>query len=68
MLFKFPLYVAHIDHGWREESGKQAKMLQEEVDGLGLDFYLKVLRFEDFEKKNLEQQGREKRLHFFKEL
>lgn len=68
LFFKFPLYVAHIDHGWREESGKQAKMLQEEVERLGLDFYLKVLRFEDFGKKNLEQQGREKRLQFFKEL
>ncbi|MDR2539116.1 MAG: tRNA lysidine(34) synthetase TilS [Chlamydiales bacterium] len=68
LLFKFPLYVAHIDHGWREESGKQAKMLQEEVEGLGLRFYLKVLCFEDFEKKNLEQQGREKRLRFFKSL
>lgn len=68
LLFKFPLHVAHIDHGWREESGKQAKMLQEEVEGLGLDFHLKVLRFEDFEKKNLEQQGRERRLLFFKEL
>ncbi|KAG6559597.1 tRNA(Ile)-lysidine synthase [Candidatus Rhabdochlamydia oedothoracis] len=68
LLFKFSLCVAHIDHGWREESGKQAKMLQEEVEELGLPFYLKVLHFEDFEKKNLEQQGREKRLQFFKEL
>ncbi|HEV3269620.1 MAG TPA: tRNA lysidine(34) synthetase TilS [Candidatus Rhabdochlamydia sp.] len=68
LLFKFPLYVAHIDHGWREESGKQAKALQKEVEGLGLHFYVKVLHFEDFEKKNLEQQGRERRLHFFKEL
>ncbi|QZA58984.1 tRNA lysidine(34) synthetase TilS [Candidatus Rhabdochlamydia porcellionis] len=68
LLFKFPLYVAHIDHGWREESCKQAKMLQKEVEELGLLFYLKVLHFEDFEKKNLEQQGREKRLQFFKEL
>lgn len=68
LLFEFPLHVAHIDHGWREESKKQAKMLQEEIDGLGLPFYLKVLHFKDFEKKNLEQQGREKRLDFFKEL
>ncbi|VHO04398.1 tRNA lysidine(34) synthetase TilS [Candidatus Rhabdochlamydia sp. T3358] len=68
LLFKFPLYVAHIDHGWREESAKQAKVLQKEVEKLGVHFYLKVLHFEDFEKKNLEQQGREKRLQFFKEL
>ena len=68
LLFKFPLCVAHIDHGWREESNKQAKALQKEVEELGLPFYLKVLHFADFEKKNLEQQGREKRLHFFKEL
>ena len=46
LLFKFPLYVAHIDHGWREESKQQAKALQKEVEELGLPFYLKVLHFE----------------------
>lgn len=66
--FQFPLCVAHIDHGWREESKKQARAIQEEVEGLGLPFYLKVLHFADFEKKNLEQKGREKRLQFFKQL
>lgn len=66
--FKFPLYVAHIDHGWRRESSEQARALEEEIKGLGLPFYVKRLSFEDFAKKNLEQQGREKRLEFFKEL
>ena len=66
--FRFPLYVAHIDHGWRKESSEQAKALEEEIQGLDLPFYVKRFSFKDFEKKNLEQQGREKRLGFFKEL
>lgn len=66
--FKFPLHVAHVDHGWRKESSEQARVIEEEVKGLGLPFHLKVLNFKDFEKKNLEQQGREKRLLFFKQL
>lgn len=65
---RISLHVAHIDHGWREESSKQAKILQKEVEDLGLPFHLKCLCLEDFEKKNLEKQGRGKRLKFFKEL
>lgn len=34
---------AHIDHGWREESGREAEELKAEVEGLNLGFYLKKL-------------------------
>ncbi len=39
--FNIDLHVAHIDHGWREESGAEADVLKKEVEMLGLSFHLK---------------------------
>lgn len=66
--FPLDLHIAHVDHGWRDESGMEAEKLREEVEGLGLPFYLKTLSINDFRPGNLEEQGREHRLKFFVEV
>lgn len=35
--------VAHVDHGWREESSTEAAALKEQIEALGLPFYFKKL-------------------------
>ncbi len=62
------LHVAHIDHGWREESGPESSALRKEVEGLGIPFHLHSLSREDFREGDLENQGREHRLQFFLRL
>ena len=64
----FDLHVAHIDHGWREESRSQALQLRAEVEGLGLPFHLKTLQSADFQPGNWENQGRDFRLEFFSDI
>ena len=66
--FPFELHLAHVDHGWREESGREASALQKEAEGLGVPFYLKTLTSEDFTQGNLEEQGRNLRLQFFSQI
>ncbi|MGD0665677.1 MAG: tRNA lysidine(34) synthetase TilS [Rhabdochlamydiaceae bacterium] len=41
--FDLEIQVAHIDHGWREESAEEAQKLKAEVEGLGLVFHLRTL-------------------------
>jgi tRNA(Ile)-lysidine synthase len=55
------LHVAHVDHGWREESREEAEQLRKAVP---LPFYLK--RLEGVPMK--EEAAREARLAFFREL
>jgi len=55
------LHVAHVDHGWRAESKRQAEELQAAA---ALPFHLK--RLEDVPKK--ENEARQARLAFFKEV
>jgi tRNA(Ile)-lysidine synthase len=62
--YDLDLHVAHIDHGWRPESGEEAKLLKQEVEGLKLPFHLK--RLENVPMK--ENEAREARLCFFKEI
>lgn len=62
------LHVAHVDHGWRSQSRQEAYELQKEVEGLGLQFHLKVIDIKEFESGNLEGQSREMRLQFFSTL
>lgn len=64
----FELHLAHVDHGWREESKREAEELQREAERLGLPFYLKTLSRQDFASGNLEEQGRNFRLQFFAQL
>lgn len=42
--FNLEFEVAHIDHGWRKESQKEAQILAREVKSLGLKFHLKRLK------------------------
>lgn len=66
--FPLELHLAHIDHGWREESRLEASALAEEVKGLNLPFHLQTLDKEAFAPGNLEKQGRDFRYRFFGEL
>ncbi len=58
--FSLSLHVAHIDHGWREESGEEALFLEKYVTDLGIPFHLKKLSQCESEK-----EAREARLAFF---
>ncbi len=62
----FSLHLAHVDHGWREESRKEAETLEKIGKHLNLPFHL--LRLEKMEGGDLENRAREKRLAFFSDL
>jgi tRNA(Ile)-lysidine synthase len=62
------LHIAHVDHGWREESRGEAQAIQRESTALGLPFHLKSLTLNDFLPGNTESQGREHRIRFFSRL
>lgn len=59
--------VAHVDHGWREESGAEAEALKRLVEEHGLPFHLCTLDPQTL-KGNLEAACRQKRLGFFGKL
>ncbi len=63
--FSFKLHLAHVDHGWREESGREAVEIQKEADRLEVPLHLLRLEPKDFSAGNLEEQGRDHRLRFF---
>jgi tRNA(Ile)-lysidine synthase len=60
------LHLAHVDHGWREESRSEALQLQAEAERVKLPFHL--IRLESLPKANLEEHGRNERLAFFQSL
>jgi len=62
----FSLHLAHIDHGWREESVREALALQNLAAQLKLPLYIHTLR--DMSGSDLENRCREERLAFFKRL
>lgn len=64
----FDLHLAHLDHGWRPESGEEAAQLQEEAAFFSIPFHLKVLTPSDYVPGNLEAQGRQHRMQFFSKL
>jgi len=66
--FALDLHLAHIDHGWREESRLEAIAIKGEAENLKLPLHLHVLKPEDFRPGNLEEQGRNYRYQFFSEL
>ncbi len=66
--YKFDLHLAHVDHGWRKTSKKEAKLLCKEAEGLKLPFHLLTLKPGSFKKGNLEEQARDFRLAFFSKL
>ncbi len=63
MVKHLPLHVAHVDHGWRAESGAQAQSLQAYVEALGLPFYLHTLK-----ERTDEEGARRARLAFFRQI
>ena len=65
--YLFELQVAHVDHSWREESSKEARALQSQIESLGIPFYIETLSFEGV-KTNWEEVAREKRIEFFKRI
>lgn len=62
--FNLNLHVVHVDHGWREESAREAQQLQMEVHALGLNFHLQTLK--DLPAK--EDIARGARYDFFKKV
>ncbi len=64
---RIPFIIAHIDHGWREESEKEAQKLKSYFEKEGIPFYLKTLLKTDL-KGNLEDESRKRRYTFFKKL
>lgn len=61
------LGLAHVDHGWREESAAEAKQLAVLAQNLSIPFHLKTLEVSSL-KGNLEAACRFERLAFFDEL
>ncbi len=57
------IHLVHVDHGWREESGRECELLRELAKELGLPFHTKRL-----EGKCSEDECRQERTHFFKEV
>ena len=58
-----PIHIAHVDHGWRVESGDEALILRKEAEQLGVTFHIRRL-----EKLTTENEARECRLDFFRFL
>lgn len=56
--------LAHVDHGWRQESHEEAEKIGKMAAEFGLPFHLKTL-IAPSGKGNLEAQCREERLRFF---
>lgn len=57
-------HIAHVDHGWREESREEARVLEEEAQKLGCPFF--SVRLSLKEKK--EDEARKGRYAFFSTL
>lgn len=57
-------HLAHVDHGWREESREEARLLAEEAKRLGCPFF--SLRLDLKEKK--EDEARQARFAYFSSL
>ncbi len=63
---KVSLHIAHVDHGWREESLLQADALESLCLDVGAPFHRRRLNFASG--PNLEERCRDARYQFFSEL
>lgn len=61
-----PIELAHLDHGYRAESAREALMLKEWAAERKIPFYLK--RLSQLPQNNLEDYFRQERYQFFSEL
>ena len=66
--FPLEVHLAHVDHGWREESRLEALAIAEEAQALGLSIHLQRIDNQCVAKNNLEEQGRNFRHQFFVQL
>jgi tRNA(Ile)-lysidine synthase len=57
------IHVAHVDHGWRIESGQEALDLEREIKSLGLNFHTSRL-----EETKTEEEARVARYAYFQRL
>ncbi len=57
------LHIAHVDHGWRDESAREEELIRKEIEGLGLPYF--TTRLSSVAK---EVVARDARLHFFRSL
>jgi tRNA(Ile)-lysidine synthase len=62
--YKTSFHVAHVDHGWRQESQAEAQALQQLVLQHQVPFHLKILNPANL-KGNLEEDCRQERYAFF---
>lgn len=60
------IHLAHVDHGWREESRNECEELRAEADQLGIPFH--ATRLLPPKGGNREANARKERLHFFRSL
>lgn len=56
--------VAHVDHGWREESGEEACILRRKVEELGVRWHGTKLQMKEMS----EEAARNGRMRFFQEV
>lgn len=64
---QIPFHVAHVDHGWREESQTEASKLKQLAFEHGIPFHSKRLNPNELS-GNLEDACRKERYFFFKEV
>lgn len=60
------LHIAHVDHGWREESLREAEMIAQEMEALKLPFF--STRLKEVPSHNKEEIARDARFSFFQTL
>lgn len=60
------IHLAHVDHGWREESRDECEVLRKEAQTLQIPFH--SIRLTTVPTKNLEDFGRIERWKFFQSL
>lgn len=58
--------VAHVDHGWREESSKEAQKIKEQVEATDISYYQMTLKAEG--QSNKEKMARDARYAFFEKI
>jgi tRNA(Ile)-lysidine synthase len=61
------LHLAHVDHGWRQESADEAETIEKLASSLGLPFHTIRLAPKEYT-GNLEAESRDDRLEFFTQL
>ncbi|MGD0337087.1 MAG: tRNA lysidine(34) synthetase TilS [Candidatus Omnitrophota bacterium] len=67
--FNLKLYIAHLDHGLRRDSGRDAEFVRALAERLKIPFALKKLAAGELSKKgSVEEAARNARINFFIEL